>query len=154
MALKYIKESVSVRKTIKFDWWGAITLGGALSSMVLVLDKGMDWGWASSNSILSYLSIIVFSGLFLIIENHHSEPIVDFKFFQISAFVNTLINNFLVFMGMMGSIFLIPVFAQTFLGYDATQTGFLFMPLAFAMMIGAPLGGKLTGKVEPRYVIA
>lgn len=154
MAIKYIHESVSEKKTVKFDWWGAITLGGALSALVLVLDKGLDWGWFSGNSLLSYAAIIIFSALFIVIERNHPEPIVDFKFFKIPAFVNTLINNFVVFMGLMGSIFLIPVFAQTFLGYDATQTGFLFMPLAFAMMLGAPLGGRLTGKVEPRYVIA
>ena len=57
-------------------------------------------------------------------------------------------------MGMMGSLFLIPIFAQTFLGYTATQSGYLFMPMAFAMMLASPIGGRLVGKVEPRYVIA
>lgn len=153
MALKFIKESVSDVKTVKFDWWGAITLGGALSSLVLVLDQGLSWGWFSLNSFLCYIAIIIFFTIFVLVEQRHPEPIVDFKFFKIPAFVNTLWNNFIVFMGMMGGVFLIPIFAQTFLGYDATQTGFLFMPMAFAMMIAAPIGGRLTGKVEPRYVI-
>lgn len=153
MALKFINESRSEIKTVKFDWWGAITLGGSLSSLVLVLDQGLSWGWFSLNSILCYISIIIFSIIFTFIEKRHPEPIVDFKFFKIPAFVNTLWNNFIVFMGMMGGVFLIPIFAQTFLGYDATQTGFLFMPMAFAMMLAAPIGGRLTGKVEPRYVI-
>jgi len=153
MALKFINESTSEVKTVKFDWWGAITLGGALSSLVLVLDQGLSWGWFSLNSLLCYVSIIIFSFIFVLVEKSHPEPIVDFKFFKIPAFVNTLWNNFIVFMGMMGGVFLIPIFAQTFLGYDATQTGFLFMPMAFAMMLAAPIGGRLTGKVEPRYVI-
>jgi len=154
MALKYIKESVSEKKTAVFDWWGAITLGGALSALVLVLDKGMDWGWLSLNSMTSYAAILIFTSIFITIEKRHPEPIVDFKFFKIPAFVNTLGNNFIVFMGMMGSVFLIPVFAQTFLGLDATQTGYLFMPMALMMMIASPIGGSLTGKVEPRYIIA
>lgn len=153
MAMEFIKESVSDNKTVKFDWWGAITLGGSLSSLVLVLDKGLDWGWFSANSILSYLAMIIFGIIFIIIERNHPEPIVDFKFFKIPAFVNTLGNNFVVFMGMMGGVYLIPIFAQTFLGLDATQTGFLFIPMAFMMMISAQLGGRLTGKVQPRYVI-
>ena len=57
-------------------------------------------------------------------------------------------------MGMMGSVFLIPIFAQTYLGYDATHTGYLFIPMAFMIIIAAPLGGSLTGKIQPRYVIA
>ncbi len=153
MALAYIRESVSDLKTIKFDWWGAITLGGALSSLVLVLDKGQDWGWLSLNSFLCYLAIVIFTLIFIRIEKNQDEPIVDLKFFRNSIFVNTLINNFVVFMGMMGCVFLIPIFVQTFLGYNATQTGYLFIPMALFMVTAAPLGGSFTGKVQPRYII-
>jgi DHA2 family multidrug resistance protein len=97
--------------------------------------------------------MIIFGIIFVIVENNHPEPIVDFKFFKNNAFVNTLLNNFIVFMGLMGSIFLVPIFAQTFLGYDATQSGYLFMPLAVAMMLAAPIGGNLVGRVKPKYVI-
>jgi DHA2 family multidrug resistance protein len=153
MALQFIKESVSEVKTRFFDWWGAITLGGMLSALVLVLEKGNGWGWLSPQSLISYFIIVVLFGLFIKIEQKVPDPIVDLKFFKIPAFVNTLINNFVVFMGMMGGLFLIPVFAQTFLGYSATQSGYLFMPLAAAMMLASPLGGSLTGKIESRYII-
>ena len=44
MAFIFVRESVSEHKTIHFDWWGALTLGAALSSLVLVLDQGLAWG--------------------------------------------------------------------------------------------------------------
>lgn len=154
MALTYIKESVSEKKTVAFDWWGALTLGVSLAALVLVLDKGLDWGWLDTRSLASYTVSILFAGIFYLIEVRHPEPIIDFRYFKNRVFNLTLINNFIVFMGMMGSIFLIPVFAQTFLGYDATQSGYLFMPMAAAMMFAAPLGGRLIGKVKPSYVIA
>ena len=154
MAIKYIKESVSEKKTVIFDWWGAITLGVTLSALVLVLDKGMDWGWVSLNSSMAYATMVIFSIIFYRIEKSCPEPIVDFKFFKIGTFVNTLTNNFVVFMGMMGGIFLIPVFASTYLGLNATETGLLFMPMAFMMMVASPLGGHFAGKVQPRYIIA
>ncbi len=154
MAMKYIKESVSEKKTVVFDWWGAITLGISLSSLVLVLDRGLDWGWLSLESCLAYLSMIVFFVIFYKIEKKISDPIVDFKFFKIGTFVNTLVNNFVVFMGMMGGIFLIPVFAATYLGLNATETGLLFIPMAVMMMVAAPMGGHFAGKVQPRYIIA
>jgi EmrB/QacA subfamily drug resistance transporter len=154
MAMVFVKESVSEKPTINFDIMGAITLGVCLSALVLVLDKGSDWGWLSLQSILSYVISAGFAIIFYTIERKHPEPIVDFKFFRISAFTGTLLNNFIIFMGMMGGVFLIPVFAQTFLGYDATQTGYLFMPMAFSMVIAAPLGAKLVGRVQPKYVIA
>jgi len=154
MAMKYIKESISEKKTVVFDWWGAITLGVALSALVLVLDKGLDWGWLSAQSIIAYATMAIFSIIFYRIEKNISEPIVDFKFFKIGTFLNTLTNNFVVFMGMMGGIFLIPVFASTYLGLNATETGLLFMPMAFMMMVASPLGGHFAGKVQPRYIIA
>lgn len=153
MAMRYINESTSEVKTKHFDWWGAITLGVSLSTLVLVLEKGFTWGWFSVNSLLCYFITTVALGLFIKIEQKTKEPIVDLKFFKIPAFVNTLLNNFIVFMGMMGSMFLLPVFAQTFLGYSATETGLLFMPMVAAMMISSTIGGKLAGRIQSRYVI-
>ncbi len=153
MAMLFINESRSDIKTKFFDWWGALSLGGTLSALVLVLEKGSTWGWFSSESLICYFAMVVLLGLFIKIENKVAEPIVDLKFFKIPAFVNALTNNFIVFMGMMGGVFLLPVFAQTFLGYNATETGFLFMPMAIAMMIASPIGGSLTGKVQSRYII-
>lgn len=153
MALAFIRESVSERKTHNFDVPGALALGMALSAIVLVLDKGMDWGWTSIGSITCYIAALVSFVIFIILEQRHPEPIVDLKFFKNRVFTQTLLNNFIIFMGMMGSVFLIPVFSQTFLGYDATQSGLLFVPMAFALMLAAPLGGRLTDTFQPRYVI-
>lgn len=153
MAMRFINESRSETKTIFFDWWGALTLGGMLSALVLVLDQGAAWGWLSVWSILCYVLTVFFLGLFIQIEKNVPEPIVDLRFFKIPAFVNTLFNNFVVFMGLMGGLFLLPVFAQTFLGDTATQAGYLFIPMAAALMLAAPIGGALIGKMQSRYVI-
>jgi EmrB/QacA subfamily drug resistance transporter len=157
MAWSFIHESRAEAENNKkavFDWSGAITLGLALTTLVLVLDQGLAWGWWSLNSQLCYMGVIVFGWLFWRIESKCQEPIVDLKFFKNKVFVDALSNNFIVFMGMVGSIFLLPIFAETFLGYNATQTGYLFMPMAFFIVIASPLGGSLTGRVQSRYVIA
>ncbi len=57
MAFYFINESRSEQKTTFFDWWGALTLGGMLSSLVLVLDQGSTWGWMSTNSLLCYFFV-------------------------------------------------------------------------------------------------
>jgi EmrB/QacA subfamily drug resistance transporter len=156
MAMRFINESRNEsldRKNLHFDWWGSITLGAMLSALVLILDKGLDWGWLSVPSLICYAVILVFLYVFIKIEQKAKDPIVDLRFFKIPAFVNTLLNNFIVFMGMIGGIFLLPIFAQTFLGYNATEAGYLFIPMAAALMLAAPIGGILTGRVESRYVI-
>jgi EmrB/QacA subfamily drug resistance transporter len=153
MALAFITESKLPERVVKFDWFGALTLGVALAALVLVLDQGTTWGWLSAYSLITYLVTILFGVIFVLIEQRHPEPIVDLKFFKNSVFVNTLANNFISFMGLMGSIFLVPIFAQTFLGYSATQSGYLFIPMAIGLMVAAPFGAALVGKVKPGIVI-
>lgn len=153
MAMAFVPESKEQKNFIGFDWFGALALGAALSTLVLVLDKGLDWGWASLQSVFCYVLTVGFAWLFVKIERRQLNPIVDLNFFRNRLFVNVLGNNFVVFMSMMGAIFLVPVFAQTYLGYDATQTGYLFIPMAFMMLLAAPIGANLTGKVKPNRVI-
>jgi MFS transporter, DHA2 family, multidrug resistance protein len=153
MAWVFVHESKSHQVKKKFDWWGAICLGVSLTTLVLVLDKGSGWGWFSVNSLLAYSATLIFGAVFIWLEHTAEDPIVDMKFFKERVFVGALVNNFVIFMGMMGSLFLIPVFAQTFMGYNATQSGLLFMPMVAGMMLASPLGGALTGKVDSRIVI-
>ena len=54
----------------------------------------------------------------------------------------------------MGAMFLLPIFVQTYLGFDATQTGFLFLPMALTMLVAAPLGAKLAQKIHVRYSVS
>jgi DHA2 family multidrug resistance protein len=154
MALAFVQESVSDNKTRKFDWWGAMTLGTALATFVLVLEKGQEWGWVSVGSLFLFMITSLSVVAFYFIEKKHPEPMIDFKFFKNRHFNNALFNNCAAFMAMIGSVFLIPIFAQTFLGMDATHSGYLFIPLAMGFMISSPIGGRMIGKVKPGIIIA
>ena len=154
MALTFIPESVSDKKSVSFDWYGALTLGISLALLVFGLDRGYDWGWTSLPILLCFAGSGFFMYVFYLIDSRHPEPIIDFSFFRIPAFVFTLVNNFLIFMCLMGGMFLIPIFDQTFLGLSATETGLQFVPMAFCIMLAAPIGAGLVGKIQPRYVIA
>ncbi|PWR70392.1 hypothetical protein DK846_15040 [Methanospirillum lacunae] len=154
MALTYIPESMSDQRSENFDWYGASSLGVALALLVLGLDRGYDWGWTSLPILLSFALSGVFLYIFYLIDSRHPEPVIDFRYLRIPSFTHTLGNNFVVFMCMMGVIFLIPVFDQTFLGYTATETGLQFIPFACFMIVGALYGSSFIGKVQTRYVIA
>lgn len=155
MAMTFINESVSEQKNNHFDWWGAITLGISLTSLVLVLDRGFDWGWFSVNSMLCYMITVMFGLIFIKIEKNAADPIIDLSFFKNNTFVSALANNFIVFLVLIGCIFLVPIFAQMFLGYNATQTGFLFIPMALTMLVAAPIGATYLSspKMKPGLVI-
>lgn len=155
LASKYIVEHVKEKKGIKnFDIIGSVLLGITLGSTVLVLDQGQTWGWLSMASVMAYLIAIVTMILFLWVEKNQKEPIVDLKFFKNPTFSASIITSFISFMGMIGGIFLIPLFAQTYLGYSVTQTGLIFIPMAFGIGIAAQIGGRLASRVKPAYITA
>ncbi len=138
----------------RFDWFGAVLLSVAISALVLVVDRGQDWGWLSTASIISYLVSLVFGVLVYLWETRHTHPIIDFKFFKNPVIVSVLAVSFISFGGMMGAMLLLPVFAQTFLQYTATRSGYLFVPMALALPVFAPLGARLANRFNPRYTVA
>lgn len=137
-----------------FDWQGASFLAVAISAMVLVLDQGQSWGWGSSPSLLCYLATAVFGYITYRWETRHEHPVIDFKLFKNPIFTSVLITSFISFGGMMGAMFLLPVFTQTILNYDATQSGYLLIPMALALPVAAPLGAKLSSMFHPRYIVS
>jgi EmrB/QacA subfamily drug resistance transporter len=137
-----------------FDWFGAVLLSGVISSMVLVLDQGQVWGWTAMNSLLCYLGTVVFGVLVYVWETRHTHPIIDFDLFKNPTIVSVLVVSFVSFGGMMGAMFLLPIFTQTFLGLDATQSGLMLMPMALTLPIFAPLGAWLSNVFHPRYTVS
>lgn len=154
MSLKFLPDDVPVKKHTRFDYKGSIALGVALTSLVLVLEKGRDWGWMSTESLISYAVMIIFSIIFYYIEKREDDPVVDLNLFNNRTFSMVLVLSLISFAAMMGSMFLLPVFAQTYLEFNATQTGMMFIPMALTMMISAPLGGYLSKKVKLKYLVS
>lgn len=137
-----------------FDYWGAIILAGCLSTAVLVIDRGQDWGWTSLAAVVCYAVAGACGYLFYRVERGQKHPIVDLNLFKNPIFVTVLLVSFVSFGAMMGAMYLVPVFAQTFLGLNATQTGLLFIPMASALFISSPLGSFLSNRFPSRYVVS
>lgn len=155
MAMRFIHEPArKIRGLKNFDIAGSLLLGTMLGTLVLVLDQGNSWGWTSLSSVISYFIIVVSLIAFLIVEQRQKEPVVDLKFFKIPTFSAAIITSFISFMGMIGGIFLIPIFAQSLLGYSSTKSGYLFIPMAMTLMMAAPIGARLSVRMQPRFLTA
>lgn len=155
MAMRFIEEPVKKIKGLEnFDVWGSILLGISLGTMVLVLDQGQSWGWGDIKSVVSYIISGITLVVFLLVEAKQKEPVVDLKFFKIPAFTAAIATSFISFMGMIGALFLLPLFAQSFLGYSVTKSGYLFIPMAVCLMAAAQMGARLARRFQPRYVTA
>ena len=68
---------------------------------------------------------------------------------QLRAGLSTLLGQQLV---LMGTFFVIPVYLQVVLGFDAFETGKRLLPLSVSMLVFALLGPRIAGRRSPRTV--
>ena len=147
MTLIYVKEPVDKYKVSGMDWPGIAFLIAGVGSIQVVLERGDSEGWFESRYI-TVLSVIAAIGVvgFIWRELVHDHPVVNLRLMKNRNFAMGMIFNFILGFGLFGSVFVIPVFAQSFLGFTATDTGKLLIPGSIATAIMMPFIGKALQK--------
>src|SRR5512143_4070359 len=102
------------RQKMKIDYWGLLFLSVGLGSLQFVLDKGESEDWFGSNLIIAFGVIAVVSLVLLVINEYYSEhPIVNLKLFKDRTFTIGATVMFFVFLNLLGSMVLLPIFLQS-----------------------------------------
>lgn len=86
-------------------------------------------------------------------ERLHLDQLLDTTLLRskvLLAGLTSLIGQQLV---LMGTFFVLPVYLQIVLGYDAFETGKRLLPLSLAMLIAALMGPKVAVRWTPRTVV-
>jgi DHA2 family multidrug resistance protein len=132
---------------------GMIALG--LGTLQVVLDKGQRDDWFDSHFIL-VLAIISAASLLFVIwwEWRSKDPIVDLHLFKDRTFGACYMLMFMLGFALMGSTLLLPLFAQTLLGYTAQTAGMALTPGGLLIMAILPFVGFLLTRYDARKLIA
>ena len=145
----YIKRTVS-----KIDYWGMGYLAMGISCLQIILDKGQEADWFSSNFIrtLAVFCIVGLAG-FIIRELTTEHPIVDLSVFRIGTYATGVFLMTVLGFVLYGSTVLVPLLLQTLLGYPALQAGMAMLPRGLGSFIAMPLVGAIMSRVRPRYLL-
>src|SRR6478735_7028856 len=137
------------------DWLGIALMAIGISTLQYFLEEGPSKDWFESTPIMicGFLAAVSLAA-FVIRELTFSHPVVNLRLFQDRVFATGTAIAAIVFAVMMGSMFLLPVFMQEMLGFDATESGMSLMPRTLAMLVVTPLVGRLYNKVPPALIIA
>lgn len=147
----YLKET-TINKDIKFDMLGTIFIAVTCFSLLLALSKGTEWGW-TSQSIISLLLIFLFTLVaFVVWEGSINNPLIDIRVFKNKVVISSLISMSLLTIGMLGVIFIIPIYAENLLGYSPLKTGIIMMPMALVSAFLMPISGKIYDKYGAFHV--
>jgi DHA2 family multidrug resistance protein len=136
------------------DWAGIILLCIAVGSLQAFLEEGNKEDWFDSGFITT-LAIVGAVGLILFIwrELSTKAPAVDLRVLRHKSLAAGSVYSGILGMGLYGALFAVPLFAQSVLGFSATQTGWLLAPGALASAIVMVLLGKISTKVDARILI-
>jgi DHA2 family multidrug resistance protein len=138
----------------KIDYWGLGLIVVGIGALQIVLDKGQREDWFSSAFITRLAIIAVVSlVLFVIVELRIREPILNLREFKNIPYASANIIQFFVFFVLFGSIILLPIFLQSLMGYNAFLAGMALAPGGVATLIMMPIVGKLTTKINPKYIL-
>ena len=144
-----------VRDKGKIDWPGLALMITGLGAIQLMLEEGARHDWFESSFIVRLTAVGVF-GLLLFVwrELRTDRPAVDLRIMKNTAFSSATMIGGALGMGLMGSIFLLPLFLQNIVRFNAMQAGVALMPRSLAMAVLMPIGGKFYNKLGPRVMVA
>ena len=137
------------------DWLGIALLVVGLCAMQYFLEEGASRDWFDDAAItVSCIVGALAIGGFVWRELVAPAPIVDLSLFRDPVFLSGTMIGALMFAMLMANMFLLPIFMQEILGFNATQAGWALMPRVVVMMLVTPIVGKLYNLVSARVIIA
>jgi DHA2 family multidrug resistance protein len=158
LTLQYVRSPKygSKRPVNEVDWLGIALLAVAVGSLQYILEKGQEDDWFNSSLIIA-LSVISFFGFYCFIWRQlvYKYPIVELRVLRNGNLRMGVILSFVQGFGLFGSTFIIPLYTQSILGWDATQSGLLMIPSTLMVAFMMPIVGQLIQRGVPqKYLIA
>ena len=145
-----------LRRGLRLDVPGALLIALGLGFLEVTMDRGERDDWFGSDFIIVTAIIAAVSLLaFIVWELMRREPLLDLK--ELFRHRNFAIASLIIaFVGVIayGTTQFIPQLLQQVLGYTATRAGEALTLGGLATLVGMPIVGVLSGRVQPRWLIA
>jgi len=143
-----------IREKGYIDWPGLGLLVVGLGSLQLLLEEGERHDWFQSGYVIR-LAVVATFGLLLFVwrELTTEKPAVNLRILKNLSFSSATMLGGVLGLALNGSLFLLPVFLQRLLGYNAMQSGFTLMPRSLAMAVLMPIGGRFYNRLGPRVLV-
>ncbi len=151
-ALIQIKDIAPIPKGEKFDWLGAISFTSGLFFFLYALTEGGFGGWTSPIVITFFILSAILIPLFVYVESKVKQPMLDLRLFKsrilFFAYSSDLING----LARGALMFLLIFYLLGIKNMDPFTASIYLIPFAAAMMIMAPISGRLADRHGSRIL--
>jgi DHA2 family multidrug resistance protein len=140
---------------VRLDYIGIALLTLGIGALQVLLDKGQEDDWFGSRfiTVLAITAVVCLVSL-VIWEWFQKAPIIDVHMFKSFNFSSASLMMFTLGILLFSSLVLMPQFLQTLVGYTSQLAGLALSAGGLVLLIEMPIMGKLTTKVQARYLIA
>ncbi len=145
-------KNVTEQKDIKVDVTSIILSTLGFGGLLYGFSIAGNVGWGSvqvyGTIILGAISLLIFITRQLKLET----PMLEFRVFQYKIFSLTTGLGMIVFMSMIGTAVILPLFMQNMLEVSALDSGLVLLPGAIIMGLMNPVTGRLFDKFGARWL--
>ncbi len=134
------------KRKVNFDGPGAVTLMSSTAILLLAITVLPDWGWDDTRVKAAAAAVIVLFYLFYRFEKKAADPLINPLLLKNPRFSLGLLAGFIEQVGISGTLFVLPIYFGTALGYGPARTALLLLPAATVVSLLSPLGGKLSDR--------
>ncbi len=138
----------------RIDWLGFVTFTSSLFLLVYALVQGNAKGWGSTYIVSMLVASAVLMVVFVVGEWRQSDPMLDLGLFRRPAMVGVSLGSFTLSASIFAMFLYLTLYLQTVLGYSPFQAGVRFLPLTMLAFVVAPIAGKLTVRVQSRFMMS
>ncbi|KNB51258.1 MDR family MFS transporter [Streptomyces caatingaensis] len=135
------------RGTPRVDYAGIVTLGGAVSCLVLLTNwAGTKYAWSSTVIIGLASAVLVLGLLWFAAERRTTDPVVPLRMFDSSTFS---ISNVVAFVGgfiSIGALNYLALYLQMVTGTSPQNAGLLMLPMTAGMLLATMATGHFMAK--------
>ena len=140
---------------VKLDYVGIALLTLGIGALQILLDRGQEDDWFGSHFITTSAIVAAVCLISLVVwEWFQKAPIIDVGMFKSFNFASANLMMFTLGILLFSSLVLMPQFLQTLLGYTSELAGLALSAGGLVLLFEMPIVGKLTTKVQARYLIA
>lgn len=138
----------------RIDLLGWLLVALSVSSLQLILDRGMTQDWFSSPEIVTYAVIAASAGWMAVVHLiTASHPLFPMALFRDRNFLVGLAFMFLIGLVMLSVMALLPTLLQQIYGYTPLQSGLLLCWRGVSMLLVIAVFGRWMGRIEPRLLM-
>lgn len=154
MTLQTLRGRETRTERRRIDAVGLALLVIGIGSLQIMLDRGKELDWFSSQEIIILTVVAVVAICFLIVwELTDDNPIVDLSLFKSRNFTIGCLCISLAYMLYFGAIVLLPQLLQEVYGYTATWAGLASAPVGIIPVILSPIIGRFAHKLDMRRLV-